>query len=185
MKTMRATLLAMLGAVSLAAPPTTEGALVHWRLAGVTFDDGTTAQGTFTYDDVAATVTAWNIAVQRGAPTLLIPFAYMPGASFAPRFWTSISTGMLRVLTSTERAILDTTPLKVCPGNAGTLNETRPPGANAPASASGTATVSRKRPICSILSKAVPLPGPTNAPGCTLRAVITPSKEILRWIEAR
>lgn len=81
MKAWRTTLQALLGAVLLALSLGVAGAVVQWRLSGVTFDDGTTAQGTFTYDDVAGTVTAWNIAVQRGTTTGLLPFAYMPGDS--------------------------------------------------------------------------------------------------------
>ena len=81
MKTLRATLHSIVCAALLAASLGAQGALVHWRLSGVTFDDGTTAQGTFSYDDVAGTVTAWNIAVQRGTTTNLLPFAYMPGDS--------------------------------------------------------------------------------------------------------
>ena len=74
-----ATLQPILAAVLCAASVGAHAALVHWRLAGVTFADGTTAQGTFTYDDAAEAVVAWNIAVRRG--TVLIPFAYMPGDS--------------------------------------------------------------------------------------------------------
>ncbi|MEO8486022.1 MAG: hypothetical protein ABI585_06745 [Betaproteobacteria bacterium] len=55
------------------------GAIVQWRLSGVAFDDGTAAQGTFSYDDVADAVVAWHITVARG--TVLLPFAYMPGDS--------------------------------------------------------------------------------------------------------
>lgn len=75
---------ALLGAASLQA----HGALHHWRLSGVTFDDGTTAQGTFSYDDVEQEVVAWNIAVQRGV--VLLPFTYMPGDSEA-YFFTETS----------------------------------------------------------------------------------------------
>jgi hypothetical protein len=56
-------------------------ALIHWRLSGVAFEDGTMAQGTSTYDDVGDTVVSWNISVLRGE--VLLPFAYMPGDSIA------------------------------------------------------------------------------------------------------
>ena len=79
MKTLLAIVHSMLGVALCAASIGANAALVHWRLSGVTFDDGTTAEGTFTYDDVAGTVILWNITVHRGAA--LLPFAYMPGDS--------------------------------------------------------------------------------------------------------
>lgn len=68
-------------AVVLAAAPTAGAAPRIWALQGVTFEDGTTVTGTFTYDDVADTVTSWWIRVQQG--TFMLPFTYMPGDSVA------------------------------------------------------------------------------------------------------
>ena len=78
MKTLRAARNAVV-ALGCAIALDASAALIHWRLSGVAFDDGTTAQGTFTYDDVGDTVVSWHVTVQRG--TVLLPFAYMPGDS--------------------------------------------------------------------------------------------------------
>ncbi|MBK7334122.1 MAG: hypothetical protein IPI87_18110 [Betaproteobacteria bacterium] len=58
-----------------------EAALVHWQLEGVTFEDGTTATGTITYDDSSARIVLWNIRTRPGAG--LLPFTYLPGDSTA------------------------------------------------------------------------------------------------------
>ena len=63
----------------LATPAGSE--VIHWRLEGVRFDDGTTATGTLTYDTVAARIVRWNIRTPIGSG--LLPYTYMPGDSAA------------------------------------------------------------------------------------------------------
>jgi hypothetical protein len=50
---------------------------IDWTLGGVTFDDGATASGTFTYDASTGTYIDWNISVTDG-PTFLA-YNYLPG----------------------------------------------------------------------------------------------------------
>src|SRR4029077_19270060 len=84
-------------------------------------------------------------------------------------FVTSSSTGIVRVLTSTERAIRATVPVKVGFGNADTLNSTLAPSVMPAAYFSGTGTTSRRRAICSTRKRGTllfePVVGPTRAPG--------------------
>ncbi len=49
-----------------AAIPTALAVPVQWTLTGVTFDDGTTATGGFTYDADTNLTTNWSIATQAG-----------------------------------------------------------------------------------------------------------------------
>ena len=62
MKTLRAARNAVV-ALGCAIALDASAALIQWRLSGVAFDDGTTAQGTFTYDDVGDTVVSWHVTV--------------------------------------------------------------------------------------------------------------------------
>jgi len=52
-----------------------------WALSGVMFDDGATASGTFSYDDVTGVIDSQNIHVTDG-PNYL-SFTYVPGNSIA------------------------------------------------------------------------------------------------------
>src|SRR5215831_20203206 len=61
-------------------------------------------------------------------------------------------------------------------GNAGTVKATRTPFFIPPTIASGTATTSRNRDVWRNLSRGVSDVGPTRAPGCTSRSIITPEK---------
>lgn len=70
-----------IAAIVFAAACGVEAALVHWQLEGVTFEDGTTATGTITYDDSSARIVLWNIRTRPGAG--LLPFTYLPGDSTA------------------------------------------------------------------------------------------------------
>ena len=72
---------AWLAAVGLATAFCADAALVHWRLEGVAFDDGTSATGTITFDEASARVVLWNIRTEGGAG--LLPFTYLPGDSTA------------------------------------------------------------------------------------------------------
>jgi hypothetical protein len=63
----------------LAAPAGSE--VIHWRLEGVRFDDGTTATGTLTYDTAVARIVRWNIRTTIGSD--LLPYTYLPGDSTA------------------------------------------------------------------------------------------------------
>ena len=58
---------AWLAAVGLATAFCADAALVHWRLEGVVFDDGTAATGTVTFDEASARVVLWNIRTEGGA----------------------------------------------------------------------------------------------------------------------
>ena len=49
---------------------------LSWQLMGVTFSDGATASGTFTYDAAIDSYTDWNIAVTAG---ILPAYDYRPG----------------------------------------------------------------------------------------------------------
>ena len=70
-----------IAAIGLAAACGVEAALVHWQLEGVTFDDGTTATGTITYNEATASIVLWNVRTKAGAE--LLPFTYLPGDSTA------------------------------------------------------------------------------------------------------
>src|SRR5262249_10560937 len=55
--------------------PSHAGPIV-WQLFGVTFSDGATASGTFTYDASSDLYSAWNITV---TPGILTAYNYRPG----------------------------------------------------------------------------------------------------------
>ncbi len=65
-------------ALSLAA----QAAPVAWTLDGVTFDDGTSATGSFTYDSATNAFSNWSVSVQSGT---LAAFTY-DGASSSSAF---------------------------------------------------------------------------------------------------
>src|SRR6266481_5114374 len=93
----------------------------------------------------------------------------MPEARRPLGFVTSSSTGIVRVLTSTERAIRATVPVKVWFGNADTLKSTLAPSVSPVAYFSGTGTTNRRRAICSTRKRGTllfdPVVGPARAPG--------------------
>src|SRR6266446_8325292 len=93
----------------------------------------------------------------------------MPEARSPFGFVTSSSTGIVRVFTSTERAIRATVPAKVWFGNADTLNSTLAPSDMPSAYFSGTGTTNRSLATCSIRKRGTllldPVVGPTRAPG--------------------
>src|SRR5437667_5380306 len=115
---------------------------------------------------VVTTLVAGNKSDGRDCRTGHITVGYMPEANAPFGFITSISTAIARVLASTEWEALETTPVNVCPGYAGTVNGTLDPLTIPPTSLSGTATTKRSRVVCSSWNIAdVPVPGPTRAPG--------------------
>src|SRR2546423_1702207 len=62
-------------ACSVASAPLHAGPIL-WQLVGVTFNDSATASGTFTYDSVTDTYSAWNISV---TPGIFTAYTYQPG----------------------------------------------------------------------------------------------------------
>jgi PEP-CTERM motif len=54
---------------------------VVWTLSGVTFDDGGTAAGSFTYDAATGSFSSWSIGVTGGTVTALPTFTYGIGTS--------------------------------------------------------------------------------------------------------
>lgn len=67
------------------APPKT------WTLQGVTFSDGGTASGWFTYDATTQQISSWNIAVSGGNTNLFPTFVYTPTLSSADRSSDGVS----------------------------------------------------------------------------------------------
>lgn len=65
MKTLN-TVRAALGAVLLCGAALAGATPLTWQLSGVTFDDGTTATGTFSYDAATDMLLSYSIAVQDG-----------------------------------------------------------------------------------------------------------------------
>ena len=66
---------ALFVACSIASVPLYSSPIV-WQLAGVTFGDGATAAGSFTYDAASDLYSAWNIHVTAGT---LTAYHYQPG----------------------------------------------------------------------------------------------------------
>jgi hypothetical protein len=52
-----------------------------WNLSGVTFSDGGTASGSFTFDAATGIVSSWSISVVGGTNALLPSFTYNPATS--------------------------------------------------------------------------------------------------------
>lgn len=76
-RTMRFVLVAFLLALSVPSGAATR----YWLLQDVVFGDGAKARGSIGYDDVAKTVTSWNVRVEAGPGYL--PFTFLPGNSIA------------------------------------------------------------------------------------------------------
>ena len=83
--------------------------------------------------------------------------------------FTSSSTAIVRVLTSTDCEIRDTVPENVWPGYAATEKLNAVPDVTPAVYASGTGTTSRSRLLSTIRTIGVAAPGPpvgpTSAPG--------------------
>ena len=113
--------------IGLACAFPVDAAVRYWFLQGVTFDDGTTATGSFAYDDVTRAVTAWNISVGGSASKpVFFPFTYMPGNSTATAFasWTSVPTINFTAPdagTSTQPRLLRLTPAETLDGTPSTV----------------------------------------------------------------
>src|SRR5206468_3063171 len=102
----------------------------------------------------------------------------VPGASRPSALFTSSSTAMVRVATSTDCEIRETVPVNVCPGYAVTVKVNDVPFASPAVYASGTGMTRRSRLLSMMRTIGIAVPGPpvgpTSAPGCTLRSVTTP-----------
>jgi hypothetical protein len=72
----------------------------------------------------------------------------IPGASLPDEFATSSSTGIVRVLASSEWLERRMTQLKASPGKAGGVNPILAPGSTPEISVSGTKTIRRGRETC-------------------------------------
>src|SRR2546426_11452851 len=123
---------------------------------------------------VRATAEVGTKRVGSGRPTGQSASGNIPGASFPELFATSSSTGIVRVFTSTECAILATVAVKISPGKAGTVKLTRVPAGIAAVKVSGTGRTSLSRRTFSIRTIGTVTPGPptgpTSAPGWTFRS---------------
>ena len=64
--------------------------ITFWQLKNVAFGDGATVNGSFVYDDLANTVTSWNIRVTAGSG--LLAFTYVPGDSIVIRAGSPLYT---------------------------------------------------------------------------------------------
>jgi hypothetical protein len=64
--------------------------ITFWQLKNVAFGDGATANGSFVYDDLANTVTSWNVRVSAGSG--LLAFTYVPGDSIVIRAGSPLYT---------------------------------------------------------------------------------------------
>ena len=58
------TLLAAFACATLGLMPAAHASPVTWNLTGATFDDGTTATGSFVYDATTNTVSNWHVSTQ-------------------------------------------------------------------------------------------------------------------------
>jgi len=65
--------------IGLASPAVATPVL--WNLSGVTFADGGTASGSFTYDAATGTYSSWSISVVGGTTAALPTFTYDAGSS--------------------------------------------------------------------------------------------------------
>jgi hypothetical protein len=65
---------------------------VVWTLQNISFVDGATASGSFTYDAATQTYTAWNITTTPTVDSSAIGFTYLPGASYTTNNYTNAST---------------------------------------------------------------------------------------------
>lgn len=65
---------------------------VTWTLQNVSFVDGATASGSFTYDASTQTYTAWNITTTATVNPAAIGFTSLPGATYATNGYTNAST---------------------------------------------------------------------------------------------
>jgi hypothetical protein len=61
--------------VGLAASVPLQAGPIVWQLVGVTFSDGASASGSFTYDAATDVYSAWNISVAAG---ILTAYTYQP-----------------------------------------------------------------------------------------------------------
>src|SRR4029450_13389210 len=77
----------------------------------------------------------------RGRRVGQITSGNIPGASLPDEFATSSSTGIVRVLASSEWLERRMTPLKVSPGKAGSVKSIRAPDFTPSISVSGTKTI--------------------------------------------
>lgn len=114
-------------ALSLACALLAHSATRYWFLQGVAFDDGTTATGSFAFDDVTKVVSSWNISVG-GSPSkpVFFPFTYMPGNSTASAFtvWTTQPTIAFTAPdagTPPQSRILRLTPVEAMDGTPSTV----------------------------------------------------------------
>ncbi len=73
------TMHALIGSLLLCSATLAVAGPMTWSLAGATFDDGTSASGTFTYNAVTDTVSSYAITVQNGT---LPAFTYNASDSF-------------------------------------------------------------------------------------------------------
>ena len=64
--------------------------ITFWQLKNVAFGDGATVNGSFVYDDLANTVTSWNVRVSAGSG--LLAFTYVPGDSIVIRAGSPLYT---------------------------------------------------------------------------------------------
>ncbi len=70
---------ALIGSLLLCSATLAVAGPMSWSLTGATFDDGTSATGSFTYDASTDTVQSYSITVQNGAVSA---FTYNAGDSF-------------------------------------------------------------------------------------------------------
>ena len=68
----------VVGALLLCSATLASAAPITWTLSGVTFDDGTSASGSFVYNAATDRVLSYSITVQNGA---LPAFTYTPGTA--------------------------------------------------------------------------------------------------------
>lgn len=87
-RTMIGCLLACASAAALAAPQT-------WDLTGITFDDGTTALGSFTYDADTDTLSNWSITTQSGQMQGVAFGGYTYNTTSSSQYGTTIGSGGL------------------------------------------------------------------------------------------
>jgi hypothetical protein len=65
---------------------------VTWTLHNVSFVDGATASGSFTYDAATQVYTAWNITTTATVNPSAIGFTSLPGATYTTNGYTNAST---------------------------------------------------------------------------------------------
>jgi len=74
----------LLLASSLVVAPVSSASTVSWNLNNVTFSDGATASGAFTFDADSNTLSDWNVSVTSG---VLSAFTYSPANSTAGSYF--------------------------------------------------------------------------------------------------